>query len=77
MANIRMANALKSKQYDFHFSFGKGTHNSGHGAAEFPDEMAWLWRDYDAAKTTQEFTADPAEQNSPYFRVELVERDKK
>jgi enterochelin esterase family protein len=77
LANIRMANALKSKQYDFHFSFGKGTHNSGHGAAEFPDEMVWLWRDYDAAKTTQEFTADPAEQNSPYFRVELVERDRK
>lgn len=77
LANIRMANALKTKGYDFHFSFGKGTHNSGHGAAEFPDEMVWLWRDYDAAKTSQEFTPDPAEPASPYFRVELVERDRK
>ena len=39
LANIRMANALKLKNYDFHFSFGQGTHNSGHGAAEFPAEM--------------------------------------
>ena len=31
LANIRMANALKAKEYDFHFSFGKGTHNSGAG----------------------------------------------
>ncbi len=34
LANLRMANALKAKEYDFHFSFGKGTHNSAHGAAE-------------------------------------------
>ena len=33
LANLRMANALKTRDYDFHFSFGKGTHNSGHGAA--------------------------------------------
>ena len=49
---IRMANALKMKGYDFHFSFGKGTHNSGQGAAEFPEEMIWLWRDYDPNKTS-------------------------
>src|SRR5260370_32459589 len=36
LANLRLANALKLKGYDFHFSFGKGTHNTGHGAAEFP-----------------------------------------
>ena len=47
LANIRMANALKQKSYDFHFSFGKGSHNTAHGAAEFPAEMTWLWRDYD------------------------------
>ena len=50
LANVRMANALKLKDYDFHFSFGKGTHNSGQGAAEFPEEMVWLWRDYDPAR---------------------------
>src|SRR5260370_3174332 len=46
LANIRLANALKLKNYDFHFSFGKGTHNNGQGAAEFPAEMMWLWRGY-------------------------------
>ncbi len=35
LANIRMANALKLKGYDFHFNFGNGTHNTGQGAAEF------------------------------------------
>jgi enterochelin esterase family protein len=74
LANIRMANALKAKEYDFHFSFGTGTHNAAHGAAEFPEEMIWLWQDYDAAKTAQEFTADPAEKNKPYFRVAALNR---
>jgi enterochelin esterase family protein len=74
MANIRMANALKTRDYDFHFSFGRGTHNSAHGAAEFPEEMIWLWRDYDPAKTEQQFTADPAEKSKPSFRVDKLNR---
>ena len=74
MANIRMANALKTKEYDFQFSFGKGTHNSAQGAAEFPEEMMWLWRDYDPAKTGQEFVADPTEKDRPYFRVSVTGR---
>ena len=78
MANIRMANALKTKEYDFHFSFGKGTHNPGHGAAEFPEEMIWLWRDYDPAKTEQQFTADPAKKTSRTFvwPLSAVERNR-
>ena len=75
LANLRMANALKFKGYDFHLSFGKGTHNSGHGAAEFPEEMVWLWRDYDPAKTTQIFDADPAEKNKPPFRATSINRE--
>jgi len=75
MANIRMANSLKTKEYDFHFSFGKGTHNPGHGAAQFPEEMIWLWHDYDPAKTEQQFIADPAEKSKPYFRVTITSRD--
>lgn len=75
MANIRMANALKLKGYDFHFSFGKGTHNSGQGVAEFPEEMIWLWRDYDPAKTSQDFEMDPAEKSKPLFRVSIVNRE--
>jgi len=75
MANIRMSNALKSKEYDFHFSFGEGTHNPGHGAAQFPEEMIWLWRDYDPAQTEQTFEMDPAEKAKPLFRVTVTSRD--
>jgi enterochelin esterase-like enzyme len=75
LANIRLANALKLKGYDFHFSFGKGTHNSGHGAAEFPEEMVWLWRDYDPAKTARTYEIDPAEKTRPQFRVSIVNRE--
>jgi len=75
MANIRMANALKMKGYDFHFSFGKGTHNPGQGAAEFPEEMIWLWRDYDPSKTEQTFEQDATEKTKPPFRVAIVNRD--
>ncbi len=75
LANIRMANALKLKDYDFHFSFGKGTHNNGHGAAEFPEELTWLWRDYDPSKTEQTYAIDPAEKFKPLFRVTITNRD--
>jgi enterochelin esterase family protein len=75
LANLRMANALKAKEYDFHFSFGKGTHNSAHGAAEFPAEMIWLWRDYDPAKTEQTYQIDPSEKSKPVFRVSVTNRD--
>jgi hypothetical protein len=74
LANIRMANALKLKGYDFNFSFGKGTHNSGHGAAEFPEEMTWLWRDYDPSKTEQTYEMEPSEKSKPLFRVSVVNR---
>jgi hypothetical protein len=72
LANIRLANALKLKNYDFHFSFGKGTHNSAHGAAEFPEQMTWLWRDYGPAKGTQTYEIDPAEKAKPLFRVSIT-----
>ncbi len=75
LANLRMANALKLKEYDFHFSFGKGTHNPGQGAAEFPEEMIWLWRDYDPGKTAQTFEMEPSEKSKPPFRVSVTNRD--
>jgi len=74
-ANIRMANALKLKNYDFHFSFGKGTHNPGQGAAELPEEMIWLWRDYDPAKTEQTYVLEDAEKSKPLFRVNSLARE--
>jgi len=75
LANIRLANALKLKSYDFHFSFGVGPHSPGEGAAEFPEEMVWLWRDYDPAKTTETYTQDPAEATKPPFRVSIANRE--
>ena len=75
LANIRLANALKIKNYDFHLSFGKGTHNSGHGAAEFPAEMTWLWRDYDPAKTDQVYEMEASEKSKPLFRVSITNRE--
>jgi len=75
LANLRMANALKSREYDFHFSFGKGSHNSAHGAAEFPAEMIWLWRDYDPAKTSQTYELEPSEKSKPIFRVTVTNRE--
>jgi hypothetical protein len=38
--NIRMANERKLSGYDFHFNFGKGTHNPSQGEAEMPESMA-------------------------------------
>jgi len=75
LANLRMANALKAQEYDFHFSFGKGTHNSAHGAAEFPAEMTWLWRDYDPTRTSQTYEIEPSEKSKPLFRVAVTNRD--
>jgi len=75
LANLRMANALRFQGYDFHLSFGAGTHNSAHGAAEFPEEMTWLWRDYDPAKTERTFEMDPAEKGKPPVRVEIRKED--
>jgi enterochelin esterase-like enzyme len=75
LANLRMANALKAMEYDFRFSFGKGTHNAGHGAAEFPQEMIWLWRDYDPSKTSQTYEIEPSEKSKPIFRVSVTNRD--
>jgi len=75
LANIRMANALKLKEYDFHFSFGKGTHNPAQGAVEFPEEMVWLWRDYDAGKTAENFAIEAVEKAKPLFRVAITSRE--
>ena len=75
LQNIQLANSLKLREYDFHFSFGHGTHNPAHGSAQFPEALAWLWRDYDPAKTEQTYAIDPAEKSKPLFRVTLYNRD--
>jgi enterochelin esterase-like enzyme len=71
LQNIQMANSLKMKNYDFHLSFGNGTHNSAHGNAEAPVALAWLWRDYDPAKTEQIYEMEAGERGKALFRVRL------
>ncbi|MEZ5403086.1 MAG: alpha/beta hydrolase-fold protein [Bryobacteraceae bacterium] len=75
MQNVAMANSLKMKEYDFHFVWGNGSHSGSAGNAELPEEMIWLWRDYDPTKTSQQFTMDPAEKDKPYFRVKALNRE--
>ncbi|MBK5294853.1 MAG: esterase family protein [Acidobacteriia bacterium] len=74
MQNIAMANSLKMEEYDFHFTWGNGTHSRNGGHVELAEEMIWLWRDYDPAKSSQEFVMDPAEKEKPYFRVNALNR---
>lgn len=75
LANIHLANSLKLKGYDYHFSFGVGTHSQRQGSAELPESLTWLWRDYDPAKTSQEFVQDPEERNKPLWRVATLNRN--
>ncbi len=74
LQNIQMANSLKRMGYDFHLSFGTGTHNGAHGSAELPTELTWLWRDYDPARTEQVYEMEVLEKTKPMFRVKLVDR---
>ena len=48
--------------------------STAHGAAEFPAEMIWLWRDYDPAKTAQAYEIEPAEKVKLVFRVSVANR---
>ena len=75
MANLRMANALKLKGYDVRFSFGTGPHSAAHGGSEFAEEMTWLWRGYDPAKTEEMYTQDAEEKTRPPFRVAITNRE--
>ncbi len=55
-------------------SWSGGTHNGAHGNAELPEEMVWLWRGYDPAKTSDTFPPDPEEKAKPFFRVKSFNR---
>jgi enterochelin esterase-like enzyme len=74
LQNLQMANSLKFMSYDFHLSFGNGTHNAAHPNSELPAEMTWLWRDYDPSMTDQTYEMDPAEKDKPLFRVKIYSR---
>jgi enterochelin esterase family protein len=74
LQNIAMANSLKMRGFDYHFSWGNGTHSRNGGHAELAEEMIWLWRDYDPAKTGQAYEPDPAEAAKPMWRVTGLSR---
>jgi enterochelin esterase family protein len=75
LQNIQLANSLKIAGYDYHFSLGPGTHSQRQGSAELPESLVWLWRDYDPAKTNQDFVQDPAELTKPAWRVVTMNRE--
>jgi len=75
LMNIQLANSLKFKGYDFHFSWGDGAHDAAHGWAEAPKALTWLWRGYDPAKTQDVFQIDPEERKLPLFRVRSLNRE--
>jgi enterochelin esterase family protein len=75
LQNIELANSLKMREYDFHFRFGTATHDSAQAALDLPESLAWLWRGYDQAKTSEDFVTDPGEKDKPYYRVTINNRD--
>jgi enterochelin esterase-like enzyme len=75
LQNIELANSLKMREYDYHFRFGLATHDSAQAALDLPESLTWLWRGYDPAKTSEEFTMDAAEKDKPYYRVTINNRD--
>jgi enterochelin esterase-like enzyme len=74
LQNVQMANSLKRGNYDFHLSFGNGTHTRAGGQVEAPAELIWLWRGYDPAKTEQTYEMDPEEQAKPLWRIRSFNR---
>ena len=75
LQNIQLANSLKLKGYDYHFRFGHAAHNSSQAALDLPESLTWLWRGYDPAKTSEEFTQDASEHDQPLYRVTISNRD--
>jgi len=73
--NIQLANSLKLKDYDFHFRFGVSMHAIAQGAMDLPESLTWLWRDYDPAKTQQNYRMEESERAQPLFRVSVTNRN--
>ncbi len=44
------------------------------GNAQNPEELTWLWRNYDPAKTEQPYAPGPAEKDKPFSRVKIANR---
>jgi enterochelin esterase family protein len=75
LQNIQLANSLKLRGYDFHFRFGEAMHSAGQASLDLPEMLAWLWRDYDSAKSHQAYEMEESEKSKPVFRVQIANRD--
>jgi enterochelin esterase-like enzyme len=75
LSNIQLANSLKRRGYDFHLRFGVAGHNPAQGGLDLPESLAWLWRDYDPARTVQVYEQEPSEAAQPVFRVTVTNRE--
>jgi len=75
LANLQMAQALKTRLYDFHFRYGTAAHNSAQWALDLPESLVWLWRGYDPDKTAEIYEQEEAERVKPLYRVQVVNRD--
>ena len=75
LSNLQMAQALKAKLYDFHFRYGVAAHNAAQSALDLPESLAWLWRGYDPAKTSETYEQEETERAKPMYRVQVVNRD--
>jgi enterochelin esterase-like enzyme len=75
LANLQMAQALKTRLYDFHFRYGTAAHNSAQWALDLPESLAWLWRGYDPDKASESYEQEEAERAKPLYRVQVVNRD--
>jgi enterochelin esterase family protein len=74
LQNIQLANSLKLKGYDFHFSFGGGSHHAALASSELPECLTWLWRDYALGTTEQIYEQSAEEKSKPVFRVRVYNR---
>jgi enterochelin esterase-like enzyme len=73
-SNLALVNSFKMQGYDFRMTWGNGSHSRNGGNVQLAEELIWLWRDYDAAKTSQQFVQDPSEKEKPYFRIKALNR---
>jgi enterochelin esterase-like enzyme len=73
-SNLALVNSFKMQGYDFRMTWGNGSHSRNGGNVQLAEELIWLWRDYDPARTSQQFVQDPAEKEKPYFRIRALNR---
>ena len=74
LQNIQLADSLKLKGYDFHFSFGDHTHYASQAVSELPELLTWLWRDDDPAGTEGSSSRARRRKAKPLFRVRIDNR---